>query len=1526
MPKIKNKLIKIIYKNKKFWLVFLFMGIFVLAFFLVLNLRTQAADSDYTYTLSGNNATITAYSGAGGALTIPSTLDSHPVVAIGASAFLNKTTITSAVIPNGVISIGDGAFKGCTFMTSVTIPNSVTTLSNSVFSSCVRLTSVTIPSSVTSIGDNVFYYCRLLTQIIVDSSNPSYLSEDGVLYNKTKTLFIAYPAAKSGASYVIPNSVASISMYAFSYNSQITSVTIGSSVTSIGRAAFGNCTKLVSIYFLGNAPTLGLYGFINCASGFTINYISDKTGWANPWNAYPAATFLDPSKTITTFNFNGLDPAVTGGVNETAKTVALTVPYGTNLTALVPTIGIDGASISPASGVAQNFTSTQTYTVTADDATTQSYTVTVTFEVGFAVSAISGSTTEAGNLSTFTVVLQSQPTADVIISSITSSDTTEGTVSPDSLTFTNSNWNAPRTVTVTGIDDSVQDGDIAYTIITSAATSADSNYNGLNPNNVAVINIDNDIAGFAINIIDNQTGEDLSTGSFSISLTSQPTANVTIPLSSDNSSEGTIAVSELVFTSLNWGTPQTVTVTGVNDDASDGPINYNIVTGDPTSTGDSVYNALGAGNIANISMTNQDNDPPGITVTPLDTFITTEAVGGTARFNIVLLSQPSANVTMVVSSSDTTEGTVSSALLTFTNGNWSTPQTITVTGADDFIDDGDVAYQLLIANCVSADPAYSGRVVADPTLINTDNDTAGFTVTAISGATTEAPGGTATLTVVLISEPTANVVVGVSSSDTSEGTVSAASLTFTSANWDTPQTITVTGVNDSIQDGNIEYSIVFAPAVSDDTVYNNLKPNNVTATNTDNDFVLTYTAGTGGAISGITPQTINSGANGTLVTAVPDTNYHFVEWSDNHSAVATRTDTGVTDNLSATASFAIDTHTLAYTAGANGTITGTASQTINYGSSGTEVTATPSAGYHFVKWGDDSTDNPRTDINVTTNIAVAATFAINLTSDKIITAFDFTTLAVTGVIDEGTKTVVLTVPFDTNITALVPTISITGSSVSPASGVANNFTTPQTYTVTANDLSAQNYTVTVALTLTPEKSITAFIVPSQIGSTTISEDTHAIALIVPGGVDVTAIAPTIAIAGSSVSPPSGVANNFITPQAYTVAATDGSIQSYTVTVSISSISPPSYGGGGGGRDTTPPTNTSVSINNGADTTLVRDIILTLRATDVFQMMVANSTDFLGSSWESFNALKNWTLTIGDGVKTVYAKFQDSSKNVSGIVFDSINLETISGLQPEPISNIGEYVVTTQDILMGIAQKLYGDSEQWKRLLELNPSLTDSNLSVGSILKYDINGGLYIPKTIKETISRAYDYELVNQSPYPKELNPGETTNVWIEVKNTGTATWFNSGADIVRLGSGSQYGSINQQRDYMSEFANSDWLSNDRPVGISDSKVEPGGRSRFQFNIRVPSMPGTYKAYFTPVADGITWMRDIGIYWEIKVVNMTLRTGQYIVSNGDSLSSIAAKLYGDQSKYLKLIELNKSKYPTLLFSPDVIGWGWILDY
>jgi hypothetical protein len=151
---------------------------------------------------------------------------------------------------------------------------------------------------------------------------------------------------------------------------------------------------------------------------------------------------------------------------------------------------------------------------------------------------------------------------------------------------------------------------------------------------------------------------------------------------------------------------------------------------------------------------------------------------------------------------------------------------------------------------------------------------------------------------------------------------------------------------------------------------------NVTANFATGGYTLTYSPGANGSIAGTTPQTVTHGTSGTAVNAVPATGYSFVNWSDGSTANP-RTDTNVMTNKSVTANFAINTYTLTYAAGANGSLTGTTPQTVNHGSSGTVVTAVPATGYSFVNWSDGVLTAARTDTNVTADLSVTANFAIN---------------------------------------------------------------------------------------------------------------------------------------------------------------------------------------------------------------------------------------------------------------------------------------------------------------------------------------------------------------------------------------------------------------------------------------------------------------------------------------------------------------------------------------------------------------------
>ncbi len=450
---------------------------------------------------------------------------------------------------------------------------------------------------------------------------------------------------------------------------------------------------------------------------------------------------------------------------------------------------------------------------------------------GITVTPTSGLTTsEKGGTATFTVVLTAAPTADVTIG-ISSSNEKEGTVSPKSLVFSATNWNAPQTVTVTGVDDSDADGTQTYKIVTAPATSADPAYNGKDGDDVEVKNTDDESAGITVTPTSGlKTSEAKTTASFTIVLNRKPSADVEIPISTSNDKEGVPNVSVVKFTPLDWSSPHKVTVTGVDDTAKDGDQAYEIVTGAAKSD-DASYSGLDADNV---KLTNVDNESAGVTVLPVAGLKTTEA-GGTATFAIVLNAKPTGDVTIPLSSSNAAEGTVSPKQVVFTSLNWDAPQIVTVTGVDDAVADGNQLYKIVTGAALSADTLYSGFDPDDVELTNVDNETAGITVKPIAGLSTTEAGGQATFTIVLNSAPSGDVTIPLSSSDTAEGTLAVASVTFTKDNWNAPKTITVTGVDDAVADGARTYKILTAAAKSADKSYEGIDADDVTLTNIDND-------------------------------------------------------------------------------------------------------------------------------------------------------------------------------------------------------------------------------------------------------------------------------------------------------------------------------------------------------------------------------------------------------------------------------------------------------------------------------------------------------------------------------------------------------------------------------------------------------------------------------------------------------------------------------------------------------------------
>ncbi|MEZ2322181.1 MAG: DUF4347 domain-containing protein [Microcoleus sp.] len=437
---------------------------------------------------------------------------------------------------------------------------------------------------------------------------------------------------------------------------------------------------------------------------------------------------------------------------------------------------------------------------------------------------------EDGGTDTYTAVLSSQPADDVTVTASpdTQSDVGAGGGNPIALKFTPANWNVPQVITVQAVDDAVAQGTHSSTIAHKVA-SKDAKYNLIATASVIAQITDNDTAGVTINPAETTATEGGATGSYKVALNSKPTAPVKINF---NTGIQIDSISTFTFTSANWDVPQTVTVKATDDTVVEGlhtgTINHSIAAGSAVE-----YKSVA---IAPVTVIITDNDvanpsTPSVTIAPTST---NAAEGGaTGNYKVSLNTKPTANVTVNFAAGSQINAI---APIVFTAVNWNVPQTVTVTATDDTVVEGTHSGTILHSVAAGSAAEYLPVAIAPVTVTIADNDTAttpaGVTVTQSGGNTIVVEGGaTDTYQVALNSQPKNDVKVSFATDSQIEAI---ASFTFSSANWNLPQTATVKAVDDSAVEGTHLSTITFS-ASSTDLAYNKIGIPKVDVLILDND-------------------------------------------------------------------------------------------------------------------------------------------------------------------------------------------------------------------------------------------------------------------------------------------------------------------------------------------------------------------------------------------------------------------------------------------------------------------------------------------------------------------------------------------------------------------------------------------------------------------------------------------------------------------------------------------------------------------
>ena len=569
----------------------------------------------------------------------------------------------------------------------------------------------------------------------------------------------------------------------------------------------------------------------------TVGFTDDAgTGEDQTSNAFPSSGTITAgtlpelsfASTNITVNENAgtatltveLDPASTGTVTVDYATSDETAEAGEDYTAASGTLTFAASETSKTITVPilndTDYDPTERFRVTLSNAsgatlpTSPWAQVNITNNDAVPTASIANVTVgEGAGTMTLTLELDRLSNRDIFYNTLTSGVSGTATVTNDYVGFITRPFTVPKgamsaTFDITLVDDNLDETDETIVIVWIEGSGGNAT-----PASITVTGTitDDDTANVTVSkTMVTVTEQDTTGDSYTVVLDSQPTASVVVTVAGHSGTEVLPAPTTLTFTSMNWETAQTVTVTAVNDaDTTNDTVS---LTHSAAST-DTDYNGI---TIAGVTVTVEDNDTAkvtGVMLTPGDEELVVawapvpNATGYEVQWKSGGQSYNTSGRQATISSGSTASHTISS----LTNGTtYTVRMRATRTGANA----GPYSDEAMEA------PEAAGVTVSETALTVTEEDTTGDSYT-----------------VVLDSQPTANVVVTVAGHASTSVNPTPTSLTFTTMNWDTAQTVTVKAVNDA---NTVDETVSLThAATSTDTDYDGITIDGVTVMVEDND-------------------------------------------------------------------------------------------------------------------------------------------------------------------------------------------------------------------------------------------------------------------------------------------------------------------------------------------------------------------------------------------------------------------------------------------------------------------------------------------------------------------------------------------------------------------------------------------------------------------------------------------------------------------------------------------------------------------